>query len=167
MLEIARRIAADEAIGNITFERGDAQAYPLPVGHFDVAISRAGVMFFDDSVAAFANIRRALRPSGLLAFLCHRSGDNQTGAVLGTLAEHLPAPDIEDRLREVADFTDLGHIRQVLDRAGFQAVAASPVEYLTVLGETRRTPRTSCSTCSWRASSAVPRRPPSPELGPR
>ncbi|MQA13973.1 MAG: hypothetical protein GEV09_07300 [Pseudonocardiaceae bacterium] len=33
-------------------------------------MSRFGVIFFDDPTAAFANIARALRPGGRLAFLC-------------------------------------------------------------------------------------------------
>ncbi|GAA3231253.1 class I SAM-dependent methyltransferase [Nonomuraea helvata] len=134
MLEIARRLSAEQAIGNITFERGDAQVHPLKDAHFEVAISRAGVMFFDDPVAAFANVRRSLRPKGRLAFVCHRAGNSQTGAISDTLAQHLPAPELEGRLRGVADFTDPTHIRDVLDEAGFMAVATSPVEYLTVLG---------------------------------
>ncbi|MFB7413268.1 class I SAM-dependent methyltransferase [Streptomyces sp. NPDC056121] len=55
---------------DVSFERGDAQVHPFPAGAFDVAISRFGVMFFADPVAAFANIRRALRPGGRLAFIC-------------------------------------------------------------------------------------------------
>jgi SAM-dependent methyltransferase len=39
---------------------------------FDVVISRFGTMFFDDPGAAFANLARALRPGGRLAFTCWR-----------------------------------------------------------------------------------------------
>lgn len=69
MLARARRIAAADGVANITFQRGDAQVYPLPDNGFDVAISRGGVMFFDDPVVAFGNINRALRPAGRLAFV--------------------------------------------------------------------------------------------------
>ncbi|MEO3886709.1 methyltransferase domain-containing protein [Nonomuraea sp. B5E05] len=134
MLEIARRLSAEQAIGNITFERGDAQVHPLRDAHFEVAISRAGVMFFDDPVAAFANIRRSLRPKGRLAFLCHRAGDDQTDVIFDSLAQHLPTPDPQELLGGVADFTDPAHIRDVLNGAGFTAIATSPVEYLTELG---------------------------------
>jgi ubiquinone/menaquinone biosynthesis C-methylase UbiE len=70
MLARARARAAEEGIGNVTFEQGDAQVYPLPAGGFDVSVSRFGVMFFGDPVAAFANIGRGLRPGGRLAFAC-------------------------------------------------------------------------------------------------
>src|SRR5476649_2576735 len=57
---------------NVTFLCGDVQSYPFPAGSFDAAFSRFGVMFFADPVAAFSNIRRALRPGGRLGFVCWR-----------------------------------------------------------------------------------------------
>ena len=36
--------AAAEGIANVTFGRGDPQVYPFPDAHFDVAISRGGIM---------------------------------------------------------------------------------------------------------------------------
>lgn len=47
---------------------GDAQTSDWPETGFDLAISRFGVMFFSDPVAAFANIARALRPGGKIVF---------------------------------------------------------------------------------------------------
>ncbi|MBB5906905.1 class I SAM-dependent methyltransferase [Actinoalloteichus hymeniacidonis] len=64
MLATARRIASAEGIINVTFEQGDAQVYPFPAGRFDTVISRAGVMFFADPVAAFTNIATAITPGG-------------------------------------------------------------------------------------------------------
>ncbi|MCX5149116.1 methyltransferase domain-containing protein [Streptomyces sp. NBC_00320] len=69
MLEQARTVAAEEGITNISFTRGDAQVHDLPRATFDVAMSRFGIMFFSDPVAAFANIASALRPGGRIAFL--------------------------------------------------------------------------------------------------
>jgi ubiquinone/menaquinone biosynthesis C-methylase UbiE len=68
MLTRARAVAAEEGITNVRFEQGDAQVYPFPAAAFDLAVSRGGVMFFADHVAAFANIGRALRPGGRLVF---------------------------------------------------------------------------------------------------
>jgi SAM-dependent methyltransferase len=69
MLARARRSADEEGLSTIRFEQGDAQTYPFPAGSFDVAMSRFGVMFFADPVAAFTNIGSALRPGGRLAML--------------------------------------------------------------------------------------------------
>jgi len=59
--------AAAVGLGRIGWLLADAQAEPLP-GGFDAAVSRFGVMFFDDPVAAFARIGAALRPGGRLVF---------------------------------------------------------------------------------------------------
>ena len=57
------------ALGQVRFEKGDAQDYPFQPGAFDLAASRFGVMFFADPVAAFRNVARALRPGGRLVFV--------------------------------------------------------------------------------------------------
>src|SRR6266853_1819734 len=66
LLAAARRRSR---VANVSFVHADAQkhAFEQP---FDAIYSRFGVMFFDDPVAAFANLRRALRPGGTLAFVC-------------------------------------------------------------------------------------------------
>jgi SAM-dependent methyltransferase len=69
MIERARVRARDEHV-DVELVVGDAQVHDLGEGRFDAAYSRFGVMFFADSVAAFANIRRALRDGGRLAFAC-------------------------------------------------------------------------------------------------
>jgi SAM-dependent methyltransferase len=68
-LEIAKKRAAAP---QTEFILGDAQTYAFPQKTFDAAFSRFGVMFFADPVAAFANIRKALKPGGRLAFVCWR-----------------------------------------------------------------------------------------------
>jgi len=69
MLEHARRVSREEGLTNVGFEQADSQVHPFPAGGFDVAISRFGSMFFDDPVAAFGNIGRALRSGGRLVLL--------------------------------------------------------------------------------------------------
>lgn len=65
MLELARRRAERDGLGNVRFVQADAQVADL--GRYDRVISRTGVMFFGDPVAAFTNLARALRPDGRLA----------------------------------------------------------------------------------------------------
>jgi SAM-dependent methyltransferase len=69
MIDRARELAQVEGLRNVTFERADAQVHRFPPEQFDLAISRFGTMFFDDPVAAFANIGRALRPAGRLVMM--------------------------------------------------------------------------------------------------
>jgi SAM-dependent methyltransferase len=72
MLDVGRKAAAEAGIGNVTFLQADAQTHRFEPDRFDVAISAFGVMFFDDPVAAYANVRRALRPAGTLTWLVWR-----------------------------------------------------------------------------------------------
>ena len=73
LLERARELAAAERLDNVTFEHGDAQVYPFAPGHFDLAISRFGTMFFSDPLVAFGNVARALRPRGRMVLLVWQS----------------------------------------------------------------------------------------------
>ena len=42
----------------------DASAHPFGRDSLDLVFSRFGIMFFSDPVAAFANVRRAMKPGG-------------------------------------------------------------------------------------------------------
>ena len=69
MLDRARALAAQEGLPNVDFEHADAQAHTFVPGSFDLAMSRFGVMFFANPVAAFGNIANALRPAGRLLLM--------------------------------------------------------------------------------------------------
>jgi SAM-dependent methyltransferase len=86
----ARRLAAAAGAVNARFEVADAQVHPFGAGVFDVVLSKFGVMFFDDPAAAFANLRKALRRGGRLAFLCWRTREENpifTTGFAGAAAE--------------------------------------------------------------------------------
>lgn len=69
MVERARRRAREVGIDNVEFIHGDAQVHPFRP-EFDVVLSRFGVMFFEDPVAAFRNLATAVVPGGRVAFVC-------------------------------------------------------------------------------------------------
>ena len=64
LIEEAERLAPDDAA--IRWMVADAQRAELPPEHFDLVLSRFGVMFFDDPTAAFANLAGATAPGGRL-----------------------------------------------------------------------------------------------------
>lgn len=72
MLGHAQARAAVTPEYNIELIAGDAQTHPLPPARFDAVFSRFGVMFFEDPAAAFANLLRAVKPGGRLAFVAWR-----------------------------------------------------------------------------------------------
>ncbi len=75
LIATATSRASAEGATDVTFICGDAQTYDFGAGRFDTVISRLGVMFFDDPEAAFANLQRAARSGGRLAFIAWRSRD--------------------------------------------------------------------------------------------
>lgn len=138
MLARARQIADSEQLANVSFEQGDAQIYPFTTGRFDTVISRAGVMFFADPVAAFTNIAAAVKAGGRLAFTCHSEPGETVTAIFTAISEHLAVPDMTDQAPGVADFADPDQVRQVLTGAGFTAVTATAFETPTLLGHNCR-----------------------------
>ncbi|MGJ7418546.1 class I SAM-dependent methyltransferase [Streptomyces cinereoruber] len=129
MLAEARARAEREGIPHALFEQGDAQEHPFEAGAFDAAISRYGVMFFTDPVAAFANIGRALRPGGRLAFVCPAEAALNGWAVAMTaLRDLLPVGDFgSPGLPGMFSLADPDRIRRVLATAGFTGVTAERV----------------------------------------
>jgi ubiquinone/menaquinone biosynthesis C-methylase UbiE len=73
-IEAARKDAAAAGIHNARFEVRDVQFDDLQ-GPYDQAFSRFGMMFFDSPVAALRNIRRSLKPGGLLSIVVWRRKD--------------------------------------------------------------------------------------------
>ncbi|MGW0179142.1 class I SAM-dependent methyltransferase [Nocardia sp. NPDC003345] len=138
MLARARQIAAYEQLTNVTFEQGDAQVHSFGMRRFDTAISRAGVMFFADPVAAFANIATSLKPGSRFVFTCHREPGDTVTAIFAALAEHLPTPGFADPAPGVTDFADPDQVRDVLVAAGFAAVTATGFETSAILGRDSR-----------------------------
>ncbi|MFC8490654.1 class I SAM-dependent methyltransferase [Streptomyces sp. NPDC057235] len=129
MLAEARARAEREGVPHALFEQGDAQEHPFGAGAFDAAISRYGVMFFADPVAAFANIGRALRPGGRLAFVCPAEAAlNEWAVAMTALHDLLPVGDFgSPGLPGMFSLADPDRIRRVLAAAGFTGVTAERV----------------------------------------
>jgi len=138
MLERARATAAAEGITNVTFDQGDAQVYPFPSGSFDIAISRGGIMFFADPVAAFVNIGRALRPGGRLAFMCLQelSRNDWLRVLISALDPHVAVPQFTaPGAPGMFSLADPARIGEVLAGAGFDDVTPTPVEASMLFGQ--------------------------------
>lgn len=128
-IERARELARAEGLRNVTFERADAQVHRFPPERFDVAISRFGTMFFGDPGAAFANIRRALRPAGRLVMMVWQARERNEwdvvirrslGVTEGPIALPSGGPD-------PFSLADPPAVTAILEAAGFTDVAFTDV----------------------------------------
>ena len=131
MLERARQRAGTAGAGTrVEWRLDDAQSAAFEGDAFDVVFSRFGVMFFADPIAAFTNLRRALRRDGRLAFVCWQPSDRNPWmlAPARAAAQHIafPAPPPPHAPGPFA-FGDAAHVRAILERAGFADVAHEAV----------------------------------------
>jgi len=127
LLAVARRRAA--GLTGIEFLEADVQSYAFDSASFDAVFSRFGVMFFADPVAAFSNIRRALKPGGRLAFVCWRSPAENPIMMLPMVAAlaHLPPPaPPELGAPGPFAFADPDRIRGILADSGFTDITLRP-----------------------------------------
>jgi ubiquinone/menaquinone biosynthesis C-methylase UbiE len=88
LLEIARERAAD-AMVEIDFVAGDAQELPFEDASFDRVVSTFGHMFAPDHARTAAEMKRVLRPQGVIAVACW-TPDGSIGRMSSTIAELVP-----------------------------------------------------------------------------
>ena len=113
--------ARSHAPKNTEFIHADA-AFRAFMPEYDLIFSRFGVMFFDDPAEAFANIRKAAKPSGRLAFVCWRPApENQWVTVPAAAAKpFLPETPPADPLAPGHfAFADPKRVEVILTKAGF------------------------------------------------
>ena len=77
---------------NVTFTVADVQSESIPGGPFDAATSQFGVMFFEEPLTAFSNIRRQLKRGGRIAFACWQGAAKNTWHPGPSLARFAPPP---------------------------------------------------------------------------
>jgi SAM-dependent methyltransferase len=121
------------------FIEGDAADYAFKPRSFDLGFSQFGVMFFADPVAAFANIRKALKDGGRVVFACWRHPfENPWSHLPETIAKpFLPpaAPAVANAPGRYS-FADPDRVKSVLLQAGFHAPDLKKFETRIHLGNT-------------------------------
>lgn len=123
----------------VSFICADAETYAFRPASFDAIISRFGVMFFGDSVRAFANLRRAAKEDAELRFITWRSPDDNP---FMTTAERAAAPLLPDLPARDPDapgqfaFADAERIRRILDESGWRNIDIAPLDVSCAFPET-------------------------------
>jgi SAM-dependent methyltransferase len=130
MIEVAQQRAQRDG-RSVEFIAADAQHHAFAAAAFDLFVSRFGVMFFDEPVTAFANLRRAARPGASLCCIAWRSA---TENPFMTTAEHAAAPLLPAMPPRRLDgpgqfaFADRRHTEAMLQQAGWNRIAISPLD---------------------------------------
>lgn len=137
MIEVARAQAEKEG-ASARFLCADAQTHAFAPGIFDWVISRFGILFFDDPVRAFTNLRRAARDSAKLRFIAWRGPAENPFMTTAerAVAPLLPAmpPRPPDAPGQFA-FASRERVLGILERSGWTDVQIRPVEVECVMPE--------------------------------
>ncbi|MGH6872782.1 MAG: class I SAM-dependent methyltransferase [Rhizomicrobium sp.] len=135
MLAVARHRGA---AAGANFLQSDAATHLFHPTH-DLVFSRFGVMFFADPPAAFANIRKALKPSGRLAFVCWRDAKaNAWASAPMAAARDLvpPQPPADPTAPGPFAFADRDRLARILETAGYRYVRVEPLDTTMYMGAT-------------------------------
>ena len=129
MLARARQLAPKGL--PLDFVLADATVHPFDPAGFELLASRFGVMFFAEPVVAFANMRRALAPSGRLAFACWREPRDNPWMMtpLQAVYQHVPKlPQLGPEDPGPFAFASEQRVQRILGAAGFSQVAMEPCD---------------------------------------
>jgi ubiquinone/menaquinone biosynthesis C-methylase UbiE len=137
MITAARARAARESTP-ANFIHADAEIHVFEPMNFDMIISRLGVMFFNDAVRAFANLRRAARDDAELRFIAWR---NAAENPFMTTAERAAAPLLPNLPARRPDapgqfaFADRHRVHSILEESGWAKIDIRPIDVTCTLPE--------------------------------
>ena len=128
---VAARARAEREATSASFVLADAETHAFESARFDLIISRFGVMFFEDSVRAFANLRRAAKAGGELRFIAWRSPAENPFMTAAERAVAPLLPDLPPRQPNAPGqfaFADPQRVRRILEESGWQAIDIRPLD---------------------------------------
>ena len=133
LIAIAR--ARAQKLSNVSFEVGDASTWSATDCRPDLYISRHGVMFFADPVAAFASLRKQAAPEAQLIFSCFAAKEDNVWAdrIQGFLPSGLVQQSDPTAPGPFA-FSDRSRVQGILQDAGWANVKITPCDYAYIAG---------------------------------
>jgi SAM-dependent methyltransferase len=130
MIAVARARAARERTP-ASFVVANAQDHAFERADFDMFISRFGVMFFEDSVRAFANLRRAARDGAVMRFIVWRSAAENPFMTTAERAAAPLLPNLPPRKPNAPGqfaFADRTRVESILEESGWTEIDLRPVD---------------------------------------
>ncbi len=143
LIEHARQRGRNAGLENLSWLVADAETEELERGAYDLVFSRFGVMFFRDSDAAFANIRKANDGGRLCCAVWGPPPENpwvlKMGEIVSSVVEQPePDPTAPGPFR----FADPDLFRCILEGAGYTEVQIEPWHGPQLVGGVGATPET-------------------------
>lgn len=138
LIEAARARAEREGTP-AGFIRADVQSHRFEPAGFDLIISRFGVMFFDNPVLAFANLRRAASSDGRLRLIAWRSAAENPFMTTAERAAAPLLPNLPARKPQGPGqfaFGDRQRVASILEESGWGDIDIQPVDVECTLPET-------------------------------
>ena len=138
LVEVASERARMARLDNVEFVVADAQTYALAPATFDLMVSQFGLMFFDDPLKAFSNLRRSLAPGGRLAFVSWQGlpANDWLTVIASEIANRVDIPEFGGLSRGPGMFAlmDPDETTELLEAAGFIAVTFEPLAPTIIVG---------------------------------
>jgi SAM-dependent methyltransferase len=137
MLAVAQKRAERENTP-ASFIHADAQTHAFEPASFAMIVSRFGIMFFDDFVGAFANLRRAAQDNAELRFVAWRSSAENP---FFTTAERAAAPFLPEMPAREPDapgpfaLADRSRVERILKESGWAGIDVQPMDVACMLPE--------------------------------
>ena len=124
MLNQARKDALEMSLSNAEFVVQDVQTDEISKDLFDIAFSRFGVMFFEDSYEAFKNINKALKIGGQLSFVCWQEPllNPWQSLSIQVIKQFIDLPAPPPKSPGPFAFEDKSYIEDILDRSNFKEI---------------------------------------------
>ena len=131
LTEVASDRARTARVDNVEFVVADAQTHAFAPGTFDLVVSQFGLMFFDDPLGAFSNLRRSLAPKGRLAFVSWQglAANEWLAVIANEVANHVEIPEFGGLAKGPGMFAlkDQSETTALLETAGFTELAFEPL----------------------------------------
>lgn len=133
--------AQKSTLQNTAFTRADAQTEPLSKLHYDHLVSRFGVMFFEEPVKAFTNLRHSLKTTGRLTMACWASfKQNPWFTIPRFIATDLlgSPPSHDPQTPGPFAFADTSYTMNILIKSGFSDPQVKTLDIpLTLTGDAK------------------------------
>jgi ubiquinone/menaquinone biosynthesis C-methylase UbiE len=137
-LEYGRQDAKAAGLKNVSFLEADVQTYPFN-SIYDFCFSRFGTQFFENPVAGLRNMRKSLKPGGIMTMIVWRGIDDNPwlGSAKKTVLKFLPPPGENAQTCGPGPFSmaDTGVVTKQLEIAGYKDIEFEQIDAQVFVGK--------------------------------